>query len=73
MPIQHPVVDRLVEVHGADGFAPVEVGDGASHAENLIVGAGRKAKLPGACYNPVVALLWEPAFASALFNSTAYT
>ena len=45
MPVEHSIVDRLVQMHRADGVAAVEVGDGAGDAEDLVVGSGGKAHL----------------------------
>ncbi len=40
IPVQHPVVDCLVQVVRPDLLAAVQVGDGSRGAEDLVVGAG---------------------------------
>jgi hypothetical protein len=40
LPIQHTIIDRLVQMHGFDVFALVQIGDGAGDAEDFVVGPG---------------------------------
>ena len=43
LPIQHPIVDRLVQMIRTDFFGVFEVGDGAGDSEDFVVGSGGEA------------------------------
>ena len=47
LPVQAAVLDRLGDVLLADMVAGVQVGDGAGHLEDAVVGAGREAEPVG--------------------------
>ena len=43
--VEGTVVDRLGDMHGADGLAPLEVCDGARHAQDAVVTAGTESQI----------------------------
>ena len=58
LPIEHPIVDRFVEVHLLDVLAAVEVGDRAADAKHFVVSAGEQAeRLIHAVANQLLAIV----------------
>jgi len=44
IPVEHSVLDRLADVHGAYDFGGLEIGNCSGHLEDAGVGAGREAE-----------------------------
>jgi hypothetical protein len=57
VPVEHPVVDGLVEMMRPDVLAAVEVGDGVGNAEHFVVGTSGEAQLGHRAFQLVLTLL----------------
>src|SRR5436853_7233721 len=59
LPIEHPIIDRLIQMRRLNVLTVVEVGDGAADAEDFVVGAGGEAEVVDAVANQLLAFVGE--------------